>query len=83
MIETRLATKTIEEVIAPYVGATMARASTEAHCHKLGLKAEVMSAQEVQALLGQLERGLRVFVGPEKTGQMIRELEARLRVKGA
>jgi len=83
MIESSLATKTIEEVITPYIGATMARASTEAHCRKLGLKEASLSAQEVGALLEQLERGLRVFVGPEKTGQMIRQIEARLGVRGA
>ena len=57
--------------LTPYVGATMAAASVRAHCEKLGLSAETLSPEQVEALLLRLSQGLAVFVGREKAASIL------------
>jgi hypothetical protein len=53
-------------VLAPYLGETMARASTRTHCDKLGIRDDEVTAAQIDALVGKLASGLNVFVGREK-----------------
>jgi len=69
----------IESVISPYIGGTMARASTKVHCEKLGLLAEDISMQECEALVQLLARALRVFVGEEKASSMTNAIMKNLK----
>lgn len=62
-------------VLSPYLGATMARASTQTHCHKLGIRGEVISDAEVEALVGKLASGLNVFVGRERAASVLEEMK--------
>lgn len=69
-------------VLSPYVGETMARASAQAHCEKLGVRGEAISAAETETLVAKLASGLNVFVGRERAAGVLDEMrkavEARL-----
>ena len=73
----------IIEVLAPYLGETMARASTRGVCDKLGLRGDRMSAEEAEALVAKLASGLRVFVGREKAAQVVEEMRRSLNGSGS
>jgi hypothetical protein len=68
----------IVAVLKPYLGATMAEAATRTHCEKLGLAGNLVSAEQLEALLGRLASGLAVFVGREKTAQVVEEIRQSL-----
>jgi len=61
----------VERTIAPFVGATLARASIRAHAERLGIDGAELSAEQVGELLARLEKGLRVFVGSPKAAALI------------
>jgi hypothetical protein len=83
-MRTAEAVETIARVLAPYLGATMAQASTRAYCEKLGIAAsgELASAQ-AEALVNKLASGLAVFVGREKTATVVAEIRSALELGGA
>ena len=60
-IETKKALTLIEAIISPYVGKTMAKASTQVHCEKLGIVAEEMTEKDVEALLDRLAKAMTVL----------------------
>jgi hypothetical protein len=62
-------------VLSPYLGETMARASAQTHCDKLGVRGDVISAAEVDALVGKLASGLNVFVGRERAIGVLAEMK--------
>ena len=62
--------------LAPYVGGNMARAAVEGHAHKLGLLGSELGQAGVDALLDTLSPGLHVFIGREKTAQIVAEIRA-------
>lgn len=62
-------------VLSPYLGETMARASTRSHCDKLGFRDEAVSPADVDALVGKLASGLNVFVGREKAKGVLDEMK--------
>lgn len=65
-------------VLAPYMGATMAGASLRGHCEKLRVGEREVSNDEIDALLAAMRPGLHVFVGEEKTSQIVREMRRSL-----
>ena len=67
----------VVKVMAPYIGDTMARSATEAHCQKLGIAATV-SHDQVEALLAKLGGGLNIFLGRDKTASVIAEVRGAL-----
>ena len=74
----------IESKLSPYVGAHMAQASTKAHADALGLaSSEELSAEQFEALLSRLTKGLRVFVGGGKAEQIMRQIRLELPAEGA
>jgi hypothetical protein len=73
-MQTSLVVETIIKVLSPYLGESMARASTHGVCEKLGLQGEVLSREQTDALVAKLASGLRVFVGREKAAQVVEEI---------
>ena len=71
----------IEGVIAPFIGPTVTRVSLDLHCQKLGLSSEQISRQQVGDLLGQLAPAMRVFVGDNRTFELIGKIESELALK--
>lgn len=75
--------ETIRSAIAPFVGDTMARASTEALGRKLGVDGPLASDQQVLALVDKVSQGLNVFIGRERAaqvqGEILRALAAEVR----
>ena len=67
------AVQTIVRVVSPYVGETMARSATNAHCQKLGIGTE-MGTEQLEALLSRLGCGLNIFLGREKSSRVVNEL---------
>jgi hypothetical protein len=61
-------------VLAPYMGHTLSGASLRGHCDKLGIGEQEVSADQINALLAAMRPGLHVFVGEEKTAQIVREM---------
>jgi hypothetical protein len=68
----------IVRVMAPYIGETMARSATEAHCQKLGIAGGTPSPEQIEALLGKLGGGLNIFVGREKAAAVVAEARRAL-----
>jgi hypothetical protein len=68
----------IDAVLEPYLGATMAAASTRAHCEKLGIVPGPVSGEQMESLLAKLQSGLAVFVGREKVARVLAEIRAAL-----
>ena len=68
----------IEEIITPYVGRTMAQASTKVQCEKLGILSDTITRDQLDALVYLLSRALRVFIGGDKTGKLIENIHKRV-----
>ena len=69
---------TLAMVLSPYLGETMARASAQAHCEKVGVRGDAISTTEVDALIGKLASGLNVFVGRERAAGVLDEMRKAL-----
>jgi hypothetical protein len=66
------------KVMGPYIGDTMARSATEAHCQKLGIAGPAVTGEQVEALLGKLGGGLNIFLGRDKSASVIAEARSAL-----
>jgi hypothetical protein len=71
----------VVKVLGPYIGETMARSATEAHCQKLGIQ-DGASAAELESLLGKLGGGLNIFLGRDKSKAAIGEVREALQARG-
>ncbi len=71
-VRTAAALDAITRAVAPYIGDTMARASTLAHARKLGIAEPTVTAAKVEALLQALSNGLNVFVGKARSAEAMR-----------
>jgi hypothetical protein len=72
------AVQRVVKVMAPYIGETMARSATEAHCQKLGIGGGTVSPEQVEALLGKLGGGLNIFLGRDKSAAVVAEARRAL-----
>jgi hypothetical protein len=72
------AVELVVKVMAPYIGDTMARSATEAHCRKLGITEAVVSPDQLEVLLGKLAGGLNIFLGRDKAGSVVAEARQAL-----
>jgi hypothetical protein len=70
--------QTIVTVLAPFVGSTMARSATLAHCQKLGITGERVSAEQIEALLVKLGGGLNIFLGRDRSSAVIADVRRSL-----
>jgi hypothetical protein len=71
----------IQRIVSPVLGENMARSAAQAHCRGLGVNGEQMSAEQVAALIERMGKGLNVFVGREKAGALVSELQRALGAK--
>jgi len=72
------AVQTVVKVMAPYIGDTMARSATDAHCQRLGIAGGTVSPEQLDALLGKLGGGLNIFLGRDKSASVIAEARSAL-----
>jgi hypothetical protein len=72
------AVEAMVKVMAPYIGDTMARSATEAHCQKLGIAGGAVSRDQIEVLLGKLAGGLNIFLGRDKSAAVIAEARSAL-----
>jgi hypothetical protein len=78
-METSEAVQVIVEIMTPYIGDTMARSATEAHCQKLGIPTDSpLSSQQLESLLGKLSGGLNIFLGRDKAAAVIADVRSAL-----
>jgi hypothetical protein len=82
MFEKQKVVAIIEDVITPYIGQTMAKASTQVHCEKLGLAREQITTEEIESLLDRLRKAMLVFVGREKTEQILTQINRTIGLGG-
>jgi len=69
----------VVKVLGPYIGETMARSATEAHCQKLGMNdGASVSPEQLESLLGKLGNGLNIFLGRDRSKAAIGEVRAAL-----
>jgi hypothetical protein len=73
----------VARVLGPYIGETMARSATEAHCGKLGIADGSIGPEQTEALLGKLAGGLNIFLGRDKAAAAIAEVRDALRSREA
>jgi hypothetical protein len=69
-------------VMSPYIGETMARSATQAHCQKLGIGDGAVSPEQVETLLAKLAGGLNIFLGREKAAAVVAEARGALAAAG-
>jgi hypothetical protein len=74
---------TIVRGLTPYVGATMARASTHGVSEKLRLSRAELTGAEARTLVDALAPGLAVFIGRDKSRTVIEEIWAAVDALGA
>jgi hypothetical protein len=72
------AVEAMVKVMAPYIGDTMARSATEAHCQKLGIAGGTVSRDQIEVLLSKLAGGLNIFLGRDKSAAVIAEARSAL-----
>ncbi len=78
-METSEVVHVMVEVMAPYIGDTMARSATEAHCQKLGIPmGSPVSSEQLESLLGKLTGGLNIFLGRDKAAAVIADVRSAL-----
>ena len=78
-MKTTEATSAVVKVLAPYIGDTMARSATQAHCQKLGIAvSSPLRPDQLESLLGRLGAGLNIFLGREKSASVIGEVRQAL-----
>ena len=68
----------VVEVVSPYIGSTMSRSATEAHCQKLGIAGGSVSPEQVESLLGKLGGGLNIFLGRDKSASVMADVRRAL-----
>jgi hypothetical protein len=69
----------IVECVSPYLGQTMAEASVEAQRQRLGITDSRLAAEQVEALITRIGVGLVIFVGRDKTAQVVRQMQDSVR----
>jgi hypothetical protein len=79
---TKEAVPIMARVLAPYVGDTMARSATEAHCQKLGVAGGSLDPEQLELLLARLGAGLNIFLGNDKSAAVIAEVRVALAAEG-
>ena len=77
-MDTSAAVEVVVKVLAPYIGGTMARSATGAHCQKLGITGGAVSPEQLDALLGKLGGGLNIFLGRDKSASVVAEARQAL-----
>ena len=75
---TSVVLETIQRIVSPVLGENMARSAVQAHCRGLGVNGDHMSADQVAQLIDRMGKGLNVFIGREKAGALVTELQRAL-----
>ncbi len=61
----------IVRAVGPFLGEAMARAATTGHCKKLGISETEMTREQADALLTQIGLGLNVFLGRQRSSEVL------------
>jgi hypothetical protein len=75
---TSVVLETIQRILSPVLGENMARSAAQAHCRGLGVNGDQISSEQVAALVDRMGKGLNVFVGRDKAGVLVSELQRAL-----
>ena len=75
---TSVVLEAVQRIVSPVLGENMARSAAQAHCRALGVDGQEMSAEQVAALIERMGKGLNVFVGRERAGALVSELQQAL-----
>jgi len=76
LMQREQALATVTHAIAPYLGQTMAGAAVEMHRQKLGIDGSLLTEAQLDELLQRIGTGLIIFVGREKSEQIVGEARA-------
>jgi predicted trehalose synthase len=72
-LDTDAVAEALARGVAPYLGENMARSAVQAHRDKMALGA-ALTQEQVEALIGRLGSGLNIFLGRDKSAQVVGEL---------
>lgn len=61
-------------ILAPFLGATTARASIRMYLKDLKINADNLDAEGLEQLAQKLKPGLKVFVGSQRAGELVEEV---------
>ena len=81
-MEREPALRRIEEIIGPFIGRHMAKASVQLQCQRLGITDGNVSTEQLRAILEGIGKGMYVLVGQEKTKVLLRQIEKSLGIEG-
>jgi hypothetical protein len=70
--------QTIVEEVSPFLGVLMARTSVDLHCRNLKVDGSTVTPAQIDALLQKLAMGLNVFIGRQKSEQVVQQIRSRL-----
>ncbi len=71
----------IVRVLSPFIGEAMAGASARGVCERLKLDRARLDENEIRSLLDNMSPGLNVFVGRDKTQQLVQEIWRGIRMQ--
>jgi len=74
LLKTAEVLDSIAGVLAPYLGKFMARASASAHCRDLQIDGDLIDRQKLDALVDRLGKGLNLFLGRDRSKQVVEEM---------
>jgi len=69
-------------VIAPVVGENMARSAVLAQAQKLGIAEGAVTGDQLSALIEKIGQGLNVFVGRERSQQLVVQMRGTVGAEG-
>lgn len=78
---TKRVAETIARVVSPFVGEAMGQSAGSFFLKRLGLTADELNPDEFEAVLKELKKGLKVFIGQSKADELAEEV--RSAVSGA
>ncbi|HET6412641.1 MAG TPA: hypothetical protein VFG53_11325 [Anaeromyxobacter sp.] len=68
----------ITRELSPHIGETTARAAATVHLRRLGIDARVMTAAQLESLLERIGAGLNVFVGKQRSTEIMESVRDAL-----
>ena len=78
MLERTAVERTIATHLNSVLGPSMIRSSIEVHCRSLKIDGPTLTADQLDALLHRIALGLHIFIGQEKTAQLMADIQSTL-----
>jgi hypothetical protein len=71
---TKQVAETIAKVVSPYVGEAMGQSAGSFFMKRLGITSDELSGEDLESVLAEMRKGLKVFIGQGKAEQVSLEV---------